>query len=80
MSLLAWLRRLTFSFFIVAFALFWRGQKQIQAGDESIRAYAWIVAAVISVVLGVIGLRLRHGASTRDSSLSDLQSGPTNRD
>ncbi len=60
MSLQAWLKRLAFSLFIIAFALFWRGQKQIQAGDQSAGSYLWIVGAVVCVVLGSIGLRLRH--------------------
>ena len=61
MSVKAWLKRLGFSFFIIAFALFWRGQKQIQQGDRSVRPVVWMGAGVGCVILGSIGIRLRHG-------------------
>ncbi len=58
----AWLKRLAFSFLIIGFVLFWRGQKQIQSGDHSTSPYLWLSAAVACVVLGMIGVRLRHGS------------------
>lgn len=60
MSPSAWLQRLAFSLFILAFVFFWRGQKEIQSGAGSVTDYLWIVAAVACVVLGSIGVRLRH--------------------
>lgn len=60
MSLHAWLKRLAFPLFMIAFALFWRGQKELRAGDASLRPYLWISAAVVCVVVGSIGVRLRH--------------------
>lgn len=55
-----WLKRLAFSFLIVAFAMFWRGQKQLRAGDQSAEPYLWISGACACVVLGLAGVRLRH--------------------
>lgn len=60
MTLHAWIKRLAFSFFIIAFALFWRGQKSLQAGDRSVRPYFWMGGSVVCVILGSIGVRLRH--------------------
>jgi hypothetical protein len=60
MTLHAWMKRLTFSFFIVAFALFWRGQKAQQAGDQSHRPYLWMGGAVLCVIAGSVGVRMRH--------------------
>ena len=61
MSLRHWLARLGFSFLIIAFALFWRGQKQWQAGDHGVRPVLWMASAGACVALGIVGVRLRHG-------------------
>ena len=65
MTLHAWLKRLAFSLFIIGFVLFWRGQKQIQSGNGGVEASLWIGGAIGCVVLGSIGVRLRH-TSPRD--------------
>lgn len=57
----AWLKRLAFSFLMIGFVLFWRGQKQIQGGSTGVQPYLWLLGAGICVILGLIGVRLRHG-------------------
>jgi hypothetical protein len=59
-----WMVRFTFSFFIVAFALFWHGQRQYAAGDKSWRSTAWMGAGIACVLMGVTALRLRHTPPT----------------
>lgn len=56
----AWLKRLAFPLFMIGFVLFWRGQREVRAGDPSFLPYLWILAAVACVVVGSVGIRLKH--------------------
>lgn len=60
MSLRRWMARLAFSFFIVAFALFWRGQKRWQSGAQDWQAALLMAGGVACVIAGAIGVRMRH--------------------
>ena len=52
-----------FSFFVVAAVLFWEGYKLsrgLQGPAEKTRILIFLVAGMLSVVMGVIGTRARH--------------------
>jgi hypothetical protein len=62
MSLHRWLARLSFSFFIVAFVLFWQEYQltQINPPASAITQILYTLAAVACLILGLIGTRIRH--------------------
>ena len=57
-----WLSRLSFSFLIVGFFLAWQGWKLAQSGLEVTqwRVPLYFIGAVMSFVLGFMGVRERH--------------------
>ena len=57
-----WLARLSFSFLIVGFFLAWQGWKLVQSGPqgEQWRVLLYFAAALMSFVLGFMGVRERH--------------------
>jgi len=54
-----WLARLAFSFFIFAAVLAWEAHKA-RGSEESWRPVLYLVAAMMSVLLGLTGVRERH--------------------
>ena len=58
-----WLGRLSFSFFVVGFFLAWEGYKRYTATGRSVedwRTLLYLFAAMLSIVLGLTGVRERH--------------------
>ena len=58
-----WLQRLAFSFFVVAFFLAWDAYKRFIAHGGAVNDWRMVlegIAAGMSMVLGVLGLRERH--------------------
>ncbi len=62
MSLHRWLARLSFSFFIIAFVLFWYDYQFTQNNPPASVAtrILYLLAAIACMVLGLIGTRIRH--------------------
>ena len=55
-----WLARLAFSFFILAAVLAWEGYRASKYGGDQGRAVLFLLAAALSVLLGLAGVRERH--------------------
>ncbi|MGH7178570.1 MAG: hypothetical protein ACREJC_14430 [Tepidisphaeraceae bacterium] len=58
-----WLARLSFSFFIIAVVLVWTARNPLTGTGprlEPWRSAVYLVAAGLSFVLGVAGIRARH--------------------
>jgi hypothetical protein len=62
MTLSRWLARLSFSFFILAFVLFWEFYKSSQdtSATSSATRTLYFIAAIACLTLGLIGTRIRH--------------------
>jgi hypothetical protein len=58
----SWLARLAFTFFVIAGLLVYDGYRLSRAGPEASRGQLvlYAVAAALSLVLGIAGLRARH--------------------
>jgi hypothetical protein len=58
----SWLARLSFTFFAIAGLLVYDGYRLTRAGPEASRTQLalYAVAAALSLVLGLAGLRARH--------------------
>ena len=64
-----WLSRLSFSFFIVALLLIWQVYKSMTgraAPLEQWRLALYLIAAVLAVVMGALGVRARHQRSDEE--------------
>jgi hypothetical protein len=55
-----WLSRLAFSFFVVAFVLFWELNKLNRAGAPAWKQAAYLVGGALCVALGAVGIKARH--------------------
>jgi len=62
MTLSRWLARLSFSFFILAFVLFWEFYKSTQdnASASIATRTLYALSAIACLTLGLIGTRIRH--------------------
>ena len=58
----SWLRRLTFTFFAIAGLLIYDGYRLSRTGPDASRGVLalYAIAAALSLILGVAGLRARH--------------------
>ena len=63
-----WLGRFSFSFLIVGFFLAWEGYKRytLLGGRLDWRAALYLLAAMLSLVLGMVGVRERHRRDDHD--------------
>ena len=57
-----WLSRFSFSFLIVGFFLAWEGYKRytLLGGQLDWRAALYLLAAMLGIGLGLVGVRERH--------------------
>lgn len=55
-----WLKRLCFSFFIIAFACMWTAGTRHRRGDRGWGPAVLAGGAIACAVLGAAGLKLRH--------------------
>lgn len=65
MSARVLLARFAFSLLVVGIALAWTGRSSAQAGRDT-RAALADGGAVICIVLGFVGVKLRHGGRSHD--------------
>ncbi len=57
-----WIGRLSFTFFILAFLLFYQGHEiQTELGNST-RVHLHYIGAIVCVAAGMIGVRYRHNA------------------
>ena len=63
----SWLARLSFTFLAIAGLLVYDGYRLTRAGSEASRTQLalYAVAAALSLVLGLAGLRARHGGDSK---------------